>query len=182
LKEIAFKRIVKNNDNKINLVFTNSASLGIVNQRDYFDKDIANQNNLSGYFVIEKNDFVYNPRISSSAPVGPISRNHLDVGVMSPLYTVFRFNKGDLDYLECFFNSTVWHKHMEEISNSGARDDRMSFSGSDFFKMPILFPEMKEQRRISSFLSSIDRKIKIEERISKNYEQQKNYLLQNLFI
>jgi type I restriction enzyme S subunit len=159
LVEVAEKRIIKNKDNKINLVFTNSAVQGIVNQRDFFDKDIANKNNLTGYYLIEKNDFVYNPRISSTAPVGPISRNHLDTGIMSPLYSVFRFKDGNLDFIEKFFGSIIWHKHMEDISNYGARDDRMSFSSKDFYTMPIPFPSLIEQTKIANFLAAIDEKI-----------------------
>lgn len=87
LGEVAVRVTKKNNTNYVKNVFTNSAVQGIVNQRDFFDKDIANQNNLLNYYIVEKNDFIYNPRISNFAPVGPISRNHLDTGVMSPLYS-----------------------------------------------------------------------------------------------
>jgi type I restriction enzyme S subunit len=181
LGEVAEKRIVKNKDNNINLVFTNSAQQGIVNQRDYFDKDIANQNNLTGYYIVEKDDFVYNPRISNYAPVGPISRNHLDTGIMSPLYSVFRFKMGNLDFIEMFFNSTIWYEHMENISNYGARDDRMSFSSSDFYKMPVPFPSIEEQTLIANFLSVIDDKINhCGEQIAK-MEVWKKGLLQGMF-
>jgi type I restriction enzyme S subunit len=182
LAEVADKRIIKNKDNKIKLVFTNSAVQGIVNQRDFFDKDIANKNNLTGYYVIEKNDFIYNPRISSTAPVGPISRNHLDTGIMSPLYSVFRFNMGNLDFIEKFFNSSIWYKHMEDISNYGARDDRMSFSTGDFYKMPIPFPSLEEQIKIANFLSSIDEKINHCQAQIEKATIWKKGLLQQLFV
>jgi type I restriction enzyme S subunit len=182
LGEVAEKRIIKNKDNKINLVFTNSALQGIVNQRDFFDKDIANQNNLLGYYLVEKNDFIYNPRISNLAPVGPISRNHLDTGIMSPLYSVFRFKEGSLDFIEHFFNSPVWYLHMKDISNYGARDDRMSFSTGDFYKMPIPFPTLSEQTKIANFLSAIDEKInQCEAQITKT-EVYKKGLLQGMFV
>lgn len=181
LGDVAEKRIVKNKDNKIKLVFTNSAIQGIVNQRDFFDKDIANHNNLMGYYIIEKNDFVYNPRISSMAPVGPISRNHLGDGIMSPLYSVFRFKVGNINFFEKFFASTIWYKHMENISNYGARDDRMSFSSADFYKMPIPLPCAEEQDKIANFLSTIDNKISYcHSQIEKN-EVWKKGLLQQMF-
>ena len=182
LGEAAEKRIVKNKDNKISLVFTNSAVQGIVNQRDFFDKDIANKNNLTGYYIIENNDFIYNPRISSTAPVGPISRNHLKTGIMSPLYSVFRFKTGNLDFIEKFFASSMWFKHMEDISNYGARDDRMSFSTGDFYKMPIPFPSLPEQKKIANFLSAIDVKINhCQEQIDQTTIWKKG-LLQQMFV
>lgn len=181
LGEVAEKRIVKNKDNKIKLVFTNSALQGIVNQRDFFDKDIANQNNLLSYYLVANNDFVYNPRISNYAPVGPISRNYLGIGIMSPLYSVFRFKEGNLDFINYFFNSTIWHKHMEDISNYGVRDDRMSFSSKNFYEMPINFPSLPEQIKIANFLTSLDEKLnKTTQQITQTQLWKKG-LLQKMF-
>ena len=45
---IADRIAKKNTANEINYVLTNSAVRGIVSQLDYFDKDIANQNNYAG--------------------------------------------------------------------------------------------------------------------------------------
>lgn len=181
LGEVAEKRIIKNKDNKIKNVFTNSAIRGIVNQRDFFDKDIANQNNLLGYYVVEYNDFVYNPRISTFAPVGPISRNKLQSGIMSPLYSVFRFKVGHVDFVEYFFNTSKWHKHMEDIANYGARDDRMSFSVGDFYKMPIPLPNIQEQTKIASFLTAVDDKLQALKRKKTLLEQYKKGVMQKIF-
>ena len=80
---IASKVKIKNNGMTYTETFTNSAEQGIISQRDYFDHDVANAENIDGYYIVENNDFVYNPRISSSAPVGPINRKTLGrTGVM----------------------------------------------------------------------------------------------------
>ena len=52
LNQIASKSNSKNKDESICEVFTNSAVNGIVAQRDFFDKDIANQYNLAGYYIV----------------------------------------------------------------------------------------------------------------------------------
>lgn len=182
LKEVLKRSTLKNTDDNINFVLTNSAAQGIVSQMEYFDKDIANQNNLQGYYVVEIDDFIYNPRISQSAPVGPFKRNKLAQGVMSPLYTVLRPKKGNLEFLEFYFETTLWHKYMKSIANYGARHDRMNITINDFENLPILFPSPKEQTKIANFLSAIDKKIRlVEEKIEKTKSYKKG-LLQQMFV
>jgi type I restriction enzyme S subunit len=110
LDKLANRITQKNKAGTVIRVLTNSALYGILDQRDYFDKDIANPNNLEGYYVVDKYDYVYNPRVSTIAPVGPISKNKIGKGVMSPLYTVFK-NKNN-DFYEQFFKSTYWHSYL----------------------------------------------------------------------
>ena len=43
---------------------TYSAEYGVISQRDFFDHDISNAENIGGYYVVRNEDFVYNPRIS----------------------------------------------------------------------------------------------------------------------
>ena len=109
LGEISDKVTEKNTENFYDETLTNSAEFGIVTQRDFFDKNISNAKNLNGYYVVQNDDFVYNPRISNFAPVGPIKRNKLArTGVMSPLYYVFRTHDIDKTYLEHYFDTTCW--------------------------------------------------------------------------
>ena len=182
LGNLAFKVNTKNKDDSLSKVLTNSAVQGIVSQNDFFDKDIANKNNLEGYYVVELNDFVYNPRISSSAPVGPIKRNKLAKGVMSPLYTVFRFKSGCLDFLEYFFETTYWHDHMKSVSNMGARFDRMNITNEGFFALPIALPSIAEQEKIAGFLSAVDEKISQAQAQLAALKQYKQGLLQQMFV
>src|SRR5690606_14577523 len=106
LGDIANRITLKNKNSQITQIFTNSAEHGIVNQRDFFDKDIANQSNIEGYYIVEPGDFVYNPRVSSFAPVGPIAKNNKNyAGAVSPLYTVFRFINPINDFYVYYFKT-----------------------------------------------------------------------------
>ncbi len=79
------KRITrKNKDIDVSRVLTNSAIDGIVDQRDYFDKDIANESNLSGYYIVEGGDFIYNPRISGSEPPNLSTQQIKDIKTFIP--------------------------------------------------------------------------------------------------
>jgi type I restriction enzyme S subunit len=183
LGDLSNKVSNKNKDESVTAVLTNSAKSGIVNQTDYFKKDIANENNLGGYSIVEKNDFVYNPRISVLAPVGPINRNHVGQGVMSPLYTIFRFkNEGLLDYLELYFGTTQWHRYMNSIANIGARHDRMNITMGDFFNLPIPIPSEDEMGKIVEFIQSLNKKVDLVGQQLKQTQTFKKGLLQQMFV
>jgi type I restriction enzyme S subunit len=183
LGDLSNKVSNKNKDESVTAVFTNSAKSGIVNQTDYFKKDIANENNLGGYSVVEKNDFVYNPRISVLAPVGPIKRNHVGQGVMSPLYTIFRFkNEYVLDYLELYFGTTQWHRYMNSIANIGARHDRMNITMGDFFNLPIPIPSKDEMEKIVGFIQSLNKNVDLVAQQLKQTQTFKKGLLQQMFV
>ena len=182
LNEIASKRSGKNKDGSISEVLTNSATQGIIKQSDYFEREIVTESNLNGYYIVNLDDFVYNPRISVHAPVGPIKRNKKCLGVMSPLYTVFTVVEGNLAYLEYFFDSNFWHDYVKGVANSGARHDRMNITNKDFFDMPILYPCLEEQTKIANFLSAIDQKIEVVAQQIEQAKQWKKGLLQQMFV
>jgi type I restriction enzyme, S subunit len=179
---LAKKIVEKNKDGSINNVFTNSAIDGIVDQREYFDKDIADINNLENYYIVEDGDYVYNPRISNIAPVGPISKNKTKkTGAMSPLYTVFRFYDKNNGFYEYYFKSAHWYASIRKASNTGARFDRMSVTDSVFMDIPILYPHPKEQQKIASCLSSLDKLMATETQKLDTLKTHKKGLMQQLF-
>ncbi len=183
LSEVADKVTEKNLDLAVQETFTNSAEFGIISQRDFFDHSISNADNIGGYYVVRGEDFVYNPRISVTAPVGPINRNKLGRnGVMSPLYTVFRPHDIDATYLEWFFKSSYWHPFMLVNGDSGARSDRFSIKNAVFFEMPIPAPSLEEQRRIGSYLDRLDNIITLHQRELEKLRNLKKSLLQQMFV
>jgi type I restriction enzyme S subunit len=182
LNKLAKRCTQKNRDGEIKRVLTNSAEFGVLDQRDYFDKDIATQGNLESYFIVEKGDYVYNPRISATAPVGPISKNNIATGVMSPLYTVFRFTNGDNDFYAYYLKSTGWHRYMRKASSTGARHDRMAITIDDFMAMPVpVASSEKEQQKIAHCLASIDELIALEAQKLDTLRTNKKGLAQQLF-
>ena len=184
LGEIADKVTAKNLDGNITEVLTNSAEYGVINQTEFFDHAVAKESNIAGYYVIAPGDFVYNPRISATAPVGPIRRNTLGIhGVMSPLYTVFRLTDAvDGTYLSHFFKTNGWHGFMKLEGNSGARSDRFSIGDATFFEMPIPVPSSSEQHAIGSFFSRLDNLITLHQRKLELLQDIKKSLLDKMFV
>ena len=182
LNEIAEKVSEKNKNNEFSEPFTNSAEQGIISQRDYFDREIVNNENLDGYYIVRNDDFIYNPRISVTAPVGPINRNRLGRnGVMSPLYTVFRTHDIDNLYLEFYFKTTKWHRFMKLNGDSGARFDRFTISSTQFMEMPIPYPALEEQRKIGEYFDFLDYLITLHQRKCEQTKILKKYMLQKMF-
>lgn len=181
LREIATKKNLRNNRLGISRVLTNSATEGVIDQKDYFDKDIAVKENTGNYHIIEIDEFVYNPRISSSAPVGPISRNKVGRGIMSPLYTIFQITNGYIPFFEHYFHTSIWHPYLKNIANFGARHDRMNITSEGLFNMPLWVPSFAEQQKIAECLSSMDNLIVLEEQKLETLKDHKKGLMQQLF-
>ena len=181
LGSIAKKVNLRNSKMEITRVLTNSANSGIVDQNDYFDRSIAVKENTANYHIVDINEFVYNPRISSAAPVVPISINKIGKGIMSPLYTIFRFHTGCVAFYEQYFQTTIWHPYLKSIANFGARFDRMNITSEGFFNMPLYIPSYAEQRIIADFLSNFDSLISDEEARLESLKDHKKGLMQQLF-
>ena len=183
LSDYFAKNIKKNADGAITNVICNSAKQGLIPQRDYFDKDIANSDNTDGYYIIETNDFVYNPRKSTDAPYGPISSyKYPEAGIVSPLYLCFRA-KQEINplYFEWYFRSSAWHRYIYMSGDSGARHDRVSIKDDTFFAMPINIPSAKEQDRIALFLNAIEQRIDKQRSLVEALKKYKRGLSDSLF-
>ena len=72
-----------------------------------------NIDNIKKYYVVEENDFVYNPRMSNYAPFGPVNRNKLgEKRSHVTSYTVFKIQNIDLNFIEFYFKSSKWYRFM----------------------------------------------------------------------
>ena len=183
LSDVATKVTQKNTNNHVSNVLSNSANQGIIPQSEVFDREIANEDNTSNYFVISQNDFVYNPRKSATAPYGPINRyNGRTDGVISPLYLCFRSHNINVEYLGWYFKSNSWYKYVDQNGDTGVRHDRVSIKDEIFFSMLLFIHNADEQIEIAKRLNKTESFVKQEEQYLFLLESQKLYLLQHLFI
>lgn len=183
LWKISNKQKKKNSGFQYSLVLSNSAVHGIVSQDQEFDKEIANEERIDGYYIVEPGTFVYNPRISVSAPCGPININETGkTGIMSPLYTVFCISSTEVStkFLKYYFQSSCWYRYIKGVANYGARHDRISISDGDFFNMPIALPLKEEQIAIAEVLATADHEIDLLQKDIEQEKQKKKALMQLL--
>ena len=183
MQNIFAKITLKNTSGDINNVICNSAQKGLIPQREYFDKDIANIENTNGYFVIQKGDFVYNPRKSVTAPYGPVSLyNYTDDGIVSPLYLCFRAKESiNTNFYEWYFKSSTWHRYIYLYGDSGVRHDRVSIKDSTFFEMPLYIPCKAEQEKLAQFLSLLESNIQKQQQLVDALKSYKRGLVFSIF-
>lgn len=179
LSKFSFKITKKNKGNVIQNVLCNSANLGIIPQNDYFDRDIANTDNTASYYIIERGDFVYNPRKSTAAPYGPVNIYTGETpGIISPLYLCFSVHNIFPNFLFYRFKSSVWHPYVYSHGDTGVRFDRVSIKDDVFFDMPIYAPTQKEQEKIVTLLSLIEERIATQNKIIEDLKLLKSAIIE----
>lgn len=168
----------KNKDCKIKLVLSVNNKKGFITQDEQFDGYEVASKDLSGYKIVEKNEYAYNP---SRINVGSIARlENFNIGIVSPMYVIFQL-KNSLNPI--FFDNlykTHKFKHLIKIGCSGSVRDSLNFN--DLANFNIKIPSNEEQKKIANFLSSIDKKIELTTKELKSTKKFKKALLNQIFI
>ncbi len=78
-----------------------------------------------------------------------------------------------------YFSQKNYYKSLEKYA-SGSGSKRIH--EKTLFDLKIQLPCLEEQTKIANFLSVLDNKLKAEKDLLKEYENQKKYFLQNMFV
>ena len=166
LGEIAHRIIRKNGGNQSNLPLTISAQYGLVDQRDYFNNQVASRD-MSGYYLLQNGEFAYNKSTSGDSPWGAVKRlTKYENGCVSTLYICFGLDEGDSDFLVTYYETDRWHKEVRMIAAEGARNHGLlNIAPSDFFETELTMPaEIEEQAQIGAFFQQLDSLITLHQR------------------
>ena len=183
LKTFANRINRRNVNNESSLPLTISAQFGLINQNDFFNKQIASRD-LSNYILIKNGEFAYNKSYSADYPWGAIKRLDLyEKGVLSSLYICFSLSDNVVsDYFVHYFESSKWHKQISDIAGEGARNHGLlNMSVSDFFETGHKYPTKEEQTKISNFLNLINERILTQSKIIEDLELFKNRISYQIF-
>lgn len=155
------KRVTRKNKERNENVLTISAQHGLISQLEFFNKSVSAKD-VSGYYLLNKNDFAYNKSYSKGYPMGAIKRlTRYDKGVVSTLYICFRTKDCfDDSFAEQYFDSGNQNLEIEKVAQEGARNHGLLNIGiNDFFDIDLIVPMPREQIKIAKFLSAIDEKL-----------------------
>ncbi|WP_103613065.1 restriction endonuclease subunit S [Campylobacter concisus] len=182
LKKISSRVTRRNQDNRCQNVLTISAQSGLINQTDFFNKQVASKD-LSSYILLKKGDFAYNKSYSTGYSFGAFKRlKFYDEGVASPLYIYFKFNDDVCsDFFEFYFDAGQANRQIKDIVQEGARNHGLlNLSIDDFFNIKIRIPNLKEQQKIAEVLMACDDEINLLNLKLENLKKQKQGLMQKL--
>ena len=159
-------------------VLSVSNKYGFIAQSNQFeDREVASDD-TSNYKVVKKGMFAYNPaRIN----VGSIALYEMDGnGIVSPMYVCFT-TKSELlpSYLKYYFASqTFKHEMYKRLEGSV----RLCLTFEELCNIEIHLPNIEQQKNISKYISKIENNLSLVDSIFSKYQQQRRYLLSQMFI
>tara|TARA_B110000037_G_C17103460_1_gene498938 strand:+ start:1286 stop:2473 length:1188 start_codon:yes stop_codon:yes gene_type:complete len=158
LKDIS-KKILRKNSSKTKITLTISATKGLINQKNYFNKLVSSED-TSHYTLLKNGEFSYNKSSSSGFPAGCVTflKNYSE-GCLSPLYICFEIIDKNISkkFLECFFLTDLFNKQISEISDEGTRSHGMlNLKLNDFYNVEIPIPSLNEQKKFEDKILSIE--------------------------
>ena len=184
LSSIAERVTRKNKNNESTLPLTISAQDGLVDQNDYFNKQVASRD-VTGYFLVKNGEFAYNKSYSNGYPWGAIKRlDKYEMGVLSTLYIVFKPTAINSQFLVSYYETTRWYREVSKNAAEGARNHGLlNISPNDFFNTLLTIPKSaEEQQQIGSFFKQLDDTIALHQRKLDLLKEQKKGLLQKMFV
>ncbi len=167
----------RNRDFSITQVLSVTNSKGFVRPEDQFNRQVAS-NNLSNYKIVSKGEYAYNP---SRINVGSIARlDDWDLGVLSPMYTVFEINKSSELHTDLFLH---WLNSREarmriKLSSQGSVRETVSFD--DFCAIGFPKIDFKEQEALAEYFNLILSEIDSFKALLEKYKTQKHGLMQKM--
>lgn len=153
-----------------------SSRRGIFRQEDYFDKQVASQDNI-GYKIIRNGDFTYRAMTDDDK----FCFNQLtdfEIGIVSPAYAVFRTKKIPGNILKFILNSERFGYELLKEAQGGTRK---SLKYNSLIKLQIYVPDDEEEMaRLSECLRIADSEIDLLNQQLDVLREQKRGLMQKL--
>ena len=179
LCDILTERIEKSKMNNQHEVLSSTVK-GIYSQREYFSKDIASENNV-GYKIIHLHDIVLSPQ---NLWMGNINyNNRFDIGIVSPSYKIYKVSpKFDKHFIASMLRTHRALYNYQLVSEQGASVVRRNLNMEAFEQLTFKMPSYDLQVKIGRTLSLLQNQLDNAFATKQAYDQQKQYLLSQMFI
>lgn len=174
LGEVLEESSQRNKSLQIDNVLSVTNSMGFIQQKEYFEKEVASKN-TSNYKIINYGEFAYNPaRIN----VGSIALlDSYEIGILSPMYIVFKCVRVNKYFFKYWLDSFMFKGILGQFL---AGSVRQVLAFSDMKQIKIYLPSLQEQEKIARVLSLCDEEIQTFKKMLESRKKQKRGLMQNL--
>jgi len=162
--------------NETPVVLSCSKLYGILLQSERFSKQMASHD-LRRYKFVEPGNLVFDPMLLWDASIAFSELR----GVVSPAYCTLRFVSEQADWR--FFRYLLYTATMRynyKAISKGTNARRKKVTASDFLKINVRVPSLKEQSKIAEVLELVDSEIVLLRRELDVLKRQKQALMQKL--
>lgn len=179
-------RVTRKNGGQSDLPLTISAQDGLVDQRKYFNRQVASRD-MSNYYLIKKGEFAYNKSYSEGYPFGAVKRlDYYNIGALSTLYILFEITDKNIssDFIVSYYMTHLWYKEISKRAAEGARNHGLlNISTEDFFDSELNIPNsIEEQVKIGNFIKEFDKFITLHQRKLDKLKNLKQAYLNEMFV
>ena len=155
---------------------------GFILQSDKYSRDNAGES-LKKYTLLKKGEMAYNHGASKNKKYGVCySLKESDEARIPFVYHAFQINRGLPAFWNYALNISQIDKQLKKLVSSGARmDGLLNISYDDYMSISVYEPCVDEQAKISAFLSVIDKRIAVQNKIIEDLKVLKKELCNDHF-
>ena len=141
-----------------------SQGIGFVEQAKKYSMNNAGKS-LEKYCLLKSGEFAYNHGASKAKPFGVAYELREATSALVPfVYHTFRFKEGIGGYWNIALNTKHIDNQLRRLISSSARmDGLLNISYDTYTSITVANPSIEEQKRISDFFSTLDKKISLTE-------------------
>lgn len=165
-------------------IFSVAVNEGLINQIEHLGRSFAAKD-TSNYNVVRFGDIVYTKSPTGSFPYGIIKQSHIKHPVaVSPLYGVYQPKNIHIgNILHHYFLSPInANNYLHSLIQKGAKNT-INITSQHFLDKKVLLPtDSVEIENLSQILISVRQKINLEKEVMNQLNNQKCFLLKEMFI
>ena len=163
-------------------VLSVSGEMGIVNQIEHLGRSYAGVS-VHQYHVVEVGDIVYTKSPLKANPYGIIKQNKKKAGIVSTLYAVYNVKEENAhgEFIEQYFSlDENLNRYLRPLVRKGAKNT-LQVSDAEALKGNFLIPSVAEQKKITVFLNTLDKKIEQLKQKKRLLEEYKKGIMEKIF-
>ncbi len=134
--------------------------------------------------VVEVGDIVYTKSPLKANPYGIIKQNKKKAGIVSTLYAVYNVKEENAhgEFIEHYFSlDENTNRYLRPLVKKGAKNDMKISNAYVLHHDKIFVPSINEQKKVTSFLNTLDKKIEQLKQKKTLLEDYKKGVIQKIF-